>query len=736
MAKKILSIFLSTMLLLQAVATPAFAAPDLPSTPDLPGGTEQTDTPDEPDSPDKPETENTEDNEEETVAEEESRNSHEEAQQESVAENDETVESPETPKKPGEEEYPGTSKDSEVGDVAIETGDASADGKITNIGNTNASATPQIASGVQGISIVNDKNGTNSDNSGSVLLQDDKETIQINDANLDNKLVVNSTTGQNSASKNVGNSSIETGDASTTGTIFNSVNTNVDGIIISEFNVADDHVGDYILDFVNNCISGCGGIGVQNSGNGSDSENTGEVDLTLDNYTFQQNDASIENELVLTANSGNNTAANNTGGDSEIKTGDANASGSVLNFANNNFAGDVIYAVVNIFGDLTGDLIISEESLKSLGFGDVNLQNTKNGTDSVNIADVDTTILDEFTQVNDADIVNNLNLGATTGGNSASNNTDGDSYISTGNANVDAQVINIANANHIGGDWWIVLVNEAGNWFGKILGVDGAVVGNNFAASSGTGFEVASDGTINITNQDNGSGSTNTGDVATSSTNTTYQENNAQIANNITINANTGGNSTSRNTGGDNSIETGDANVMLNLVNFVNNNFAGGNVFLSVVNVFGTWTGDFLTPGAVKAQEDDNDNHSNENAIGGAPQIPSNPSNNDNSDGSDDHNDSGSGSGDTAANDSEGSTDVGTLLSSAASTSRFTTRASSSSIAQGDTDKITEPLTLGDSADASKKTINLAYALLVLPLGAGYIAYKRGLLAAILARFR
>jgi hypothetical protein len=730
MTKKILSIFLSTMLLLQAVAIPAFAAPDLPSAPDLPGETETTESPQTPDSPNKPESKDTNQDEPEDNNEE----SQEDESTSPTEKSTNQVETPETPNKPGEKNNSGTSKDSKIGDVAIETGDASADGKITNTGNTNASATPQVASGVQGISIVNDKNGTNSDNSGSVLLQDGKETIQINDANLDNKLVVNSTTGENSASKNVGNSSIETGEAHATGTIFNSVNTNVDGIIISEFNVADDHVGDYVLDFVNNCVSGCGNIGVQNSGNGSDSENAGEVDLTLDNYTFQQNDASIENELVLTANSGNNTAANNTGGDSEIKTGDANASGSVLNFANNNFAGDVIYAVVNIFGDLTGDLIISEESLKSLGFGDVNLQNTKNGTDSVNIADVDATILDEFTQVNDADIVNNLNLGATTGGNSASNNTDGDSYISTGNANVDAQVINIANANHIGGDWWIVLVNEAGNWFGKILGVDGAVVGNNFAASSGTGFEVASDGTINITNQENGSGSTNIGDVAMSSTNTTYQENNAQIANNITINANTGGNSTSRNTGGDNSSETGDANVMLNLVNFVNNNFAGGNVFLSVVNVFGTWTGDFLTPGAVKAQEDDN--KTNENAIGGVTHIPSTPSNNDNSDGSGDHNDSSSGSGDTAANDSEDSTDVGTLLGSAASTSRFTTGASSSSIAQGDTDKITEPLTLGDSADASKKTINLAYTLLVLPLGAGYIAYKRGLLAAILARFR
>ena len=64
--------------------------------------------------------------------------------------------------------------------------------------------------------------------------------------------------GDNKASGNVGNSTIDTGDANVTGTIWNDINSNIDGLMVSEFNVADDHIGDLVLDFDANCIIGCG----------------------------------------------------------------------------------------------------------------------------------------------------------------------------------------------------------------------------------------------------------------------------------------------------------------------------------------------------------------------------------------------------------------------------------------------------------------------------------------------
>ena len=64
--------------------------------------------------------------------------------------------------------------------------------------------------------------------------------------------------------------------------------------------------------------------------------------------------------------------------------------------------------------------------------------------------------------------------------------------------------------------------------------------------------------------------------------------------NNVDLYANTGGNSASRNTGGDNSITTGDATIVANIINFVNTNISGnGRLFVNVVNVFGSWFGDF-----------------------------------------------------------------------------------------------------------------------------------------------
>ena len=497
----------------------------------------------------------------------------------------------------------GTSSSGNVGDTAVATGDASSDGNIVTNANSNLSTTP--TGNGSSASVSNTGNGANSTNNGSASVTNNNSTDQNNSAVVNNNMDQSAVTGRNDTSYNVGDSSIQTGDANTTGTVITSVNTNVDGVAVAEFNIADDHVGDIVLDFNAGCIQGCGGtsISTDNSNNGAGSNNTSSTDSTTNNTTNQANDAAVNTTMTLGADSGNNDASFNTGGDSVISTGDANVSASAVTFANNNIAGDVIYAVVNIFGDLVGDIILTEEMMNAVCGGtcggQIASENSGNGAGSTNTANASTSTSDITNQTNNADINNTLVLDTETGNNDASFNTDGSSAIITGDTKVEANVLNIANTNVSGGNMWLVIVNEAGKWIGKLFG---APEGSNMAGSTGVEFEVdPTTGAVTAGNSGNGANSTNTANASQDSSTTTNQTNNATINNTLNLSANTGGNSSSFNTGGNSGIITGDATIVANIVNFVNNNITGGGkLFVTVVNVFGSWAGDFLTPGSQK----------------------------------------------------------------------------------------------------------------------------------------
>lgn len=508
----------------------------------------------------------------------------------------------------------GTSLDGQTGDPSITTGDANSTGAIVTDANTNTSATLS-GDGLGGITVINSENGTGSTNDGSVLIVENNNTIQDNSAIVINDLNQNSISGQNSTSSNVGTSSIETGDANVTGTIITSVNTNVDGIAVAEFNVVDDQLGDIILDFGTGCLIGCtsGPLLAKNTGNGSDSTNTSDIDTITNNNTFQNNDATVENNMTLLGDSGTNTADKNTGGDSTIETGDANVSANALTFANNNIAGNVIYAVVNIFGDLIGDIIVPDGFFDSICCGgDASAINSGNGSGSTNTAEIGQTTNDTTYQFNNVGLDNNIVMNATTGENSTNDNTGGDSSITTGDSSIDAQVLNILNNNLSGGNYWLVIVNEAGRWIGRILGSD---AGTAYGGSEEFEFFVNEFGEITVLNSGNGSGSINSGSVSQTTNNTLVQINDAKITNNLDLSANTGGNSASKNTGGDSTIVTGDAKIIANIVNFVNNNIKGtGKLLVTVVNVFGNWFGNFVGPGFTAEVESDEQ----EPAIGGA----------------------------------------------------------------------------------------------------------------------
>jgi hypothetical protein len=489
----------------------------------------------------------------------------------------------------------------------IVTGDTNNNGLIINSGGSNI-GTGAVPTGSSGINTAS--SGTRSDNAVNQTKSNTASTIQDNTATVDSRLTQSSVTGRNVSDFQTGtDSTIISGDANVSGTIINALNTNVDGVMVSEFNVADDQQGDIVLDFASHCISGCqpGSDMVQATGNGVQSQTALSLDENSSDKAFQSNDAAVGNDMTLVADTGSNASSYNTDGNTIIKTGDANVSANSLTFANNNISGNVVYGVVNIYGDLVGDIIFPEEVFGTCcNSGNVTAETGGNGSGSANTTRSAETSTTESFQSNDATIENTLVLDAQTGANDTSANTGGDSVIKTGSANIDTNVVNVANSN-VTGNWWLVLVNEAGNWVGRLFGGTGT---ENMAGSAGTEFSVAPSGEVTISNGSNGSDSANTAAIQSDTATQATQHNNAEVANTLSLTANTGSNASNYNTGGNTAIVTGDANIVANLVNFVNNNITGGGkLFVTVVNVFGSWVGDFIGPGEKKQSQDTSQTH-------------------------------------------------------------------------------------------------------------------------------
>jgi len=90
------------------------------------------------------------------------------------------------------------------------------------------------------------------------------------------------------------------------------------------------------------------------SGNGANSDNDIKIELENEVNIDQDNYANFDNNIDADANTGDNDANKNTGGDVEIKTGDAEVDITLDNSANINWV-DVDC------GCTTGDLEVSKE---------------------------------------------------------------------------------------------------------------------------------------------------------------------------------------------------------------------------------------------------------------------------------------------------------------------------------------------------------------------------------------
>jgi hypothetical protein len=410
--------------------------------------------------------------------------------------------------------------------------------------------------------------GSGSENTATVTSTTESIVEIQNDGRIQNTVGVEAITGQNDATQNTGNASIATGDANVAATLFNFLNANVvDGALWLE-------VADIFGDLNGNVVIPEEAIAylerrqrellihATNSQTGSGSTNELDIDVTNMETTTLRNTADAENNVAIDAITGQNEATQNTGG-AAVTTGDVEATTNTVTLANMNVVdGNLGLVIVNAFNRWLAYLLGSDGSWTPIGHSYstvITAENRQTGADSTNTVDVDVTNTAETTIENDASITNTLEIAAITGQNTANQNT-GNASVTTGDARVSANIVNVVNTNVVRGSLFIAVVNVFGNWFGDFL-FGGRAIG--VLASSGGGATIAAQ------NTNTGAESTNTIDVDANSESTLAVDNTATIENTLVVNADTGHNEASRNTGLA-SIDTGDVLVALHARNVAN----------------------------------------------------------------------------------------------------------------------------------------------------------------------
>lgn len=298
------------------------------------------------------------------------------------------------------------------------------------------------------------------------------------------------------------------------------------------------------------------------------SNNGGNASETrTNNLNLQVNDQAsgrIDNNVVLDASSGNSEVANNNQA-GDASSGDAKAVANIVNLMNSSInAGHSFIGVLNINGNLDGDILLPPWLLQSLiaatGPGsNSTISQNRNQSLNANLTD------------NQA-INNNVNASASSGSASVANNTQGGT-ATTGSANTNVTILNLTGKKVVSKDALLVFVNVFGRWVGLIM--------NAPAGSSSAALGI-----------NNNSGNASISD--TSNQNTTINSNSDElINNNVTVGARSGNASVHDNTVGGNAT-SGDAEAGVNIANIIGSELDLSGWFgVLFINVFGTWNGSF-----------------------------------------------------------------------------------------------------------------------------------------------
>ena len=281
---------------------------------------------------------------------------------------------------------------------------------------------------------------------------------------------------------------------------------------------------------------------------------------TQNNLTINaQGNGAINNNINLGATSGNATVADNTNG-GNATTGNASAVANIVNELNSAISANKSFlGVININGNLNGDILLPPNFLDQLlasnaPHATVNI--TKSTTNNI-VANA----------TNNESIGNNVNLAAASGSSSVDNNTNGGS-ATTGSAGTNLTIFNLTGKQIIAKDSLLVFVNVLGQWVGLIMN---APAGTTAAAIGGN---VTENNTL-----------TNNAVISAAT--------NSSINNNVNINSLSGNAAVTDNTNGGNAT-SGNATSSANIANIIDSQLSSTDWFgLLFINVLGVWHGSF-----------------------------------------------------------------------------------------------------------------------------------------------
>lgn len=269
-----------------------------------------------------------------------------------------------------------------------------------------------------------------------------------------------------------------------------------------------------------------------------------------------ENNASINNNVNLQAKSGDATVSKNTKA-GNATSGDATAVANIINLINSSIsAGNSFMGMVNIHGNLDGDILLPPEILKQIKALSLGQTNTNVTAKSATYHTIN----------------NNITQNTTSGNAAVDKNTQAGS-ATTGNTANDLSIINLTGRQVVGDNALLVFVNVFGKWVGMIVD---APAGSTSAALGG-----------GITANKTMSGAPINGNLEIN------EKNNHTINNNVTVGAESGDATVSENTSAGNAT-TGDTETAVNIANISNSQLALTKWFgVLFINVFGFWNGSF-----------------------------------------------------------------------------------------------------------------------------------------------
>jgi len=369
------------------------------------------------------------------------------------------------------------------------------------------------------------------------------------DARISNVLVSNARSGDATISFNTKGGSATTGTAQSMATILNLLqsasNLGSGGLATFISNIYGDVQGDLYID-------PAALANAQLSGTSSQANN----DIKINSSASAQ----INNDIDLSASSGNALVEGNTTA-GNATSGNANAVANLVNIINSMaMANQSFMGLVNIYGNLDGDILLPPGFLESLLAS--NAPTTTIDTSQIQNSE----ILANFTD--NQSINNNVTLGAVTGQANVTKNTTAGNATS-GNAKTNLTLLNLTGKQVVGKDCLLVFVNVLGNWVGLIMNAP------NGATAAALGGGLSQNSTLDNLNLE------------------ANMTNNSQINNNINVNASSGDATVSGNTKVGNAT-SGNATASVNLANIINSQISLSDWFgILFINVFGTWNGSF-----------------------------------------------------------------------------------------------------------------------------------------------